>query len=323
VARSGDRLLLAAGREPRRGARLPTDLPADARLVPMRLRPGTAPAGAGPLLTVADGDLVRVDPARPRWRSLGRADAVVSASATPGRALVLRGSSLEEVEIATGGLTEAAPYPGFDADVWTPVGLLAVTGSGLVLARPAGEGRTILALAWANGLVRSGLEPEVEELGTVGQLLGLADDWVIALGPGCPGASCRIQVVSVTRDQNLIREVAPPAGWTFVSGPAAGRTHEALVPVEHLTGGRPDGLLALARLVPGGDNALLVGSTTHVVLDAGLADGPLGSVYLLTEPRPGQGTQVRVWQPQALGGARLLLPRPGFPDGAQLVCVCG
>jgi hypothetical protein len=191
------------------------------------------------------------------------------------------------------------------------------------MARPAGEGRTLLALAWATGLVRTGLEPKVEELGTVGQLLGIADDWVIALGPACPGAACRIQVVSVTRDQNLIRDVAPPDGWTFVSGPSAGRTHEALVPVEHLTGGRPDGLLALARLVPGGDNALLVGATTHVVLEAGLADGPGGSVYLVTEPQKGEGTQVRVWQPQALGGARLLLPRPTFPDGAQLVCVCG
>jgi hypothetical protein len=276
------------------------------------------------MLGVADGELFRVDPSRPRWRSLGPADAVVSAGATFGRALVLRDGALVEVEIATGGVTDAEPFPGFDGDTWTPEGLLAATGSGaLVMTQPAGEGLSSLALAWSTGLVRTGLEPEVEPLGTVGTLLSIADDWVITLGTDCPGVTCRIKIVSVTRDQALSREVAPPEGWTFVRGPAAGRTHEALVPVEHLTGGEPDGLLALARLVPGGDFALLVGGTSHVVLDAGLADGPGGSVYLLTEPEPGEQTRVRVWAPQSPGGARLLSPQPDFPAGVRLVCVCG
>ena len=326
MARLDDRLLLADDGEPEPGARLPADLPVDAQLVPMRLRPGTAPqalAGAGPVLGVADGELVRVDPTRPRWRSLGPADAVVSAAATFGRALVLRGGALVEVEIATGGVTDGEPYPGFDAEVWTPEGLLAATGSGaLVMTQPAGEGRWDLALGWSTGLVRTGLEPEVEPLGTVGPLLGIADDWVITLGPGCPGTACRIQVVSVTRDQALIRDVAPPEGWTFVRGPSAGRTHEALVPVEHLTDGKPDGLLALARLVPGGDNALLVGGTSRVVLEAGLADGPGGSVYLLIEPEPGEQTQARVWAPQSPGQGPAAVPAPrvprGFPAGLRL-----
>ena len=327
VARQGDRMLLAGDGEPEPGARLPADLPPDAQLVPMRLRPGTAPqalAGAGPVLGVAGGELVRVDPGRPRYRSLGPGDAVVSAAATFGRALVLRGGDLVEIEIATGGVTDAEPYPGFDADDWTAEGLLAATGSGaLVMTQPAGAGLVTLALGWSTGLVRTGLEPEVELLGTVGPLLGVADDWVITLGPGCPGTACRIQVVSVTADQSQIRDVAPPEGWTFVRGPSAGRTHEALVPVEHLTRGKPDGRFALARLVPGGDNALLVAGTSRIVLDAGLADGPGGSVYLLVEPEPGEQTQARVWAPQSPSGALPLSPQPEFPGGSRLVCVCG
>ena len=151
VARLGDRLLLAADGEPEPGARLPADLPADAPLVPMRLRPGTAPgalAGAGPVLGVADGELVRVDPGRPRWRSLGPADAVVSAAATPARALVLRGPALEEVELATGGATDAEPYPGFDAAVWTPVGLLAATGSGALVMTQTGRATGSRSWPW-------------------------------------------------------------------------------------------------------------------------------------------------------------------------------
>ena len=163
----------------------------------------------------------------------------------------------------------------------------------------------------------------MEELGTVGPLLGIADDWVITCGPACPGTSCRIQIVSVTRDQAQIRDVAPPEGWTFVRGPSAGRTHEALVPVEHLSGGKPDGRRALARLVPGGDNALLVAGTSRVLLDAGLADGPGGSVYLLVEPEPGEQTLARVWAPQSPSRATPLSPQPEFPAGSRLVCVCG
>jgi hypothetical protein len=330
VARVGDRLLLAAPGAAEPGARLPTDLPADARLVPVRLPgeddPPVASDGPGPVLGVADGVLVRVDPARPRWRSLGPADAVVSASYSPAKAIVLRGSELEEVEIATGGQTDARPFPGFDPETWTAQGVLAAAGSGaLVMTRSAGQGRSVLALAWPNGVVRTGTQPLVEELGTIGPLLGIADDWVITLSPGCPGTACRIRVVSVTRDLVQARDKAPPDGWTFIDGPSAGRTHEALVPIEHLTGGRPDGRRALARLVPGGDNALLVDLSDNVALDAGLADGPGGTVYLLsaTPGVPGGQLQARIWDPQNPASTRLLLPRTTFPDGARLVCVCG
>ena len=330
VARLEDQLLVAAPGEAQPGARLPADLPADARLVPVRLPaegdPPVASEGPGPVLGVADGLLVRVDPARPRWRSLGPADAVVSASYSAAKAIVLRGSELVEVEIATGGQTDADPFPGFDPATWTPHGVLAAAGSGaLVMARPAEDGLSVLALAWPNAVVRTGTQPLVEDLGTIGTLLGIADDWVITLGPGCPGTACRIRVVSVTRDLVRARDKAPPHGWTFIDGPSAGRTHEALVPIEHLTAGRPDGRRALARLVPGGDNALLVGLSDNVALDAGLADGPRGTVYLLSAMPgvPGGRLQARVWDPQDPASTRLLLPRTTFPEQARLACVCG
>ena len=330
VARLADLLLIAASGAAEPGARLPADLPAGARLVPVRLQgehdPPAASAGPGPVLGVADGELIRVDPARPRWRSLGPADAVVSASYRPAKAIVLRGSELEEVEIATGGQTDAKPFPGFDPEAWTPRGVLAAAGSGaLVMTGPAKDGLSALALAWPKGVVRTGTQPLVEDLGMIGPLLGIADDWVITLSPGCPGPACRVRVVSVTRDLVRTRDKAPPAGWTFIEGPSAGRTHEALVPVEHLTGGRPDGRRALARLVPGGDHALLVGLTDTVALDAGLADGPGGTVYLLSAAPglPGGRLQARIWDPQNPASTQLLLPRTTFPDQARLVCVCG
>jgi hypothetical protein len=330
VARLDDRLLLAAPGMAERGARLPGNLPEDARLVPVRLQgeddPPTASDGPGPVLGVADGVLVRVDPARPRWRSLGPADALVSASFNPAKAIVLRGSELAEVEIATGGQTDAKPFPGFDPESWTPRGVLAAAGSGaLVMTGPVKHGLSALALAWPNGVVRTGTQPEVEDLGLIGPLLGIADDWVVTLSPGCPGTACRVRVVSVTRDLVRTRAVAPPEGWTFIEGPSAGRTHEALVPVEHLTAGRPDGRRALARLVPGGDNALLVDLSDNVSLEAGLADGPDGKVYLLsaTPGVSGGRLQARLWDPQNPASTRLLLPRTTFPDRARLVCVCG
>jgi hypothetical protein len=119
------------------------------------------------------------------------------------------------------------------------------------------------------------------------------------------------------------RDIAPPAGWTFMPGPSAGRTHEALVAVAHLTGGVPDGARALARLVPGGDNALLVRGTARVRLDAGLVDGPAGTVSLLTDPAGAGDPQVRVWDPTQPAAARLTPARSTFPTGARLVCVCG
>ena len=117
--------------------------------------------------------------------------------------------------------------------------------------------------------------------------------------------------------------MAPPAGWTFVEGPAAGRTHEALVPVHRLGEADTPDDVALARLVPGGDNALLVAGTDPVQLAAGLADGQAGSVYLLRAPNRGDGGEAMVWNPDAPNVALPLRPATSFPEGARLVCVCG
>ena len=175
-------------------------------------------------------------------------------------------ATLVEVEIATGGVTDAEPYPGFDADVWTPEGLLAATGSGaLVMTQPRGR-RACRPWRWPGrpGWCGPAWSRRSSRIGTVGPLLGIADDWVITLGPGCPGTACRIQVVSVTRDQaaDPRRRAAGRAGPSCAGRPPAGPTRP-WCPVEHLTGGKPDGLFALARLVPGGDNALLVGGTSR------------------------------------------------------------
>jgi hypothetical protein len=286
--------------------------------------PPVAPNGPGPLIGVRNGLLFRVDPDRPQWRPMGRADAVVSAALAPSRVIVHRGPAVEELEVGTGSVTVAKPFPGFDTHQWKPLGLLAAAGSaGLVMSRPAAVGQQVLALAWPSDLVSTRTEPAVQTLGTFGRLLAIADDWAVTLQPGCPGQDCLLRVVSVTRDQLTSRTIAPPAGWTFRAGPSAGRTHETLVPVEHLSRGRPDGTRALARLVPGGDNALLVKGTDRVILGADLADGPRGTVYLLTRPADHGDPQVRVWDPDRPARAPLLAPGSTFPPGARLVCVCG
>ena len=177
------------------------------------------------------------------------------------------------------------------------------------------------------------MKPDVQQLGVFGPLLGLADDWVITLNEGCTAAiravatgACHLSVISVTQDLVQANDVAPPPGWTFVPGSIAGQTHEALVPVERLTADRPDGTRALARLVPGGDNALLVAGTDRVIVRAGLADGVQGTVYLLARPVPGgstHGPEVLVWDPQHPAAARRTSQRWAFPRSARLLCLCG
>ncbi len=328
VARVDDRLVLAAAGPARAGVRLPPGLPADARLV--AIPPGGTDAdpaadAPGPVVGAFHRQLFRADPNRPRWRSLGAADLVVAAGLRPARALVERGGTLQEVEVSTGATTDPDPYPGFEPQTWTPEGVLGGAGVGAVLmSRPGQGGETVLALAFPHALVESGQREPVRELGSYGELLGIADDWAIMLGPDCPGATCTLVVVSVTRDSTLAREVAPPSGWTFVRGPIAGRTHEALVPVRLLDAASVEpGSVALARLVPGGDSALLVRGTGRVRLASGLADGPGGSVYLLSAPVGSSDLEPRVWDPDAPNSSSPLRPSATFPETARLVCVCG
>lgn len=322
VARVGDRLVLAARGPAHEGAELPSDLGADAALVPVRPGGGTDEEVAvlpGPVVGVHAGQLFRADPARPRYRDLTPADAVVSAGRAPAKALVLRSGALQEVEVSTGSTTDADPYPGFDARRWTARGVLTGPGTApLLLTRPE-RSVTGLALAWPRQDVSAGFKPGAERIGTAGEFLGIADDWGLFLAPDCPGDACRLVVVSVIRDAHAARTVAPPAGWRFVAGPVAGQTHEALVPVQ----GVQSGNLALARLVPGGDNALLVQGTAGVSLAAGLASGGTGRVYLLVQRPAGGQLEARVWDPDAPSAALPLAGGSTFPAGARLVCVCG
>ena len=328
VARVGDRLVLAARGAARPGVSLPPGLPGDAVLVPVRAGGNDAGAGAdapGPVVGVVDGRLFRADPGRTRWRDLGSADSVVGAALSPARVIVDRDGSLQEVEVSTGSVVDPQPFPGFVPGQWTAQGLLGGAGVGsLLMSRPVGDDQTALALAAPRALVESGQREAVRDLGTYGELLGIADDWAVTLSPDCPGASCRLVVISVTRDTTQARAVSPPSGWTFLGGPIAGRTHEALVPVGRIDpGGTRTGEVAMARLVPGGDNALLVPGTDRVRLSADLADGPRGSVYLLRDPAGGGDPQPLVWDPTSPNSAVPVRPAGSFPPDSRLVCVCG
>lgn len=300
------------------GARLPDDLPAGTRLVPV-----LSARGDGTLVGVHDGLLFRVAPEPgARWRPIGQAERVVAASAAPGRAVVLRGDRVVEVEIATGRLAVEQPFPGFDAAAgWQPVDVVSAVGTrALLMRRPAADGAGVeLALAWPLRRVEPGTDEPVRALGTVDALLGTAGDWVLGTAGSCPGPDCRVVVVSVTRDRVAARAVGPPPGWLFGVGPSAGRSHETLVTVARV--GDPSAR-ALARLVAGGENALLVQDSEGVDLRSGLVAAPDGTVFLVTAA--GDERRLRLWDPQRPGRAAPLGTQTGrIPPGATLVCVCG
>lgn len=253
-------------------------------------------------------------------RPIGQARSVVAA--IPGRLLVWRDDRVVELDAGTGRVLDPAPFPAFDSsEGWSPEGLVAVTGTHpLLMSRSLPDGlRQELALAWPARRVDAGTNPGLQALGTYGVLIGIADDWVLTQGPGCPGTGCTVRVLSVTRDDVLVRDVVPPDGWRFSGGPGPGRTREALLPVT-----RDDEMLeALARVVPGGDSALLVGGTEGVDLAAGVVDTADGDVYLIVRP-PNERTEgLRVWRPGRSGRAALVPGGPELPQTARLVCVCG
>lgn len=320
VARVGDALLVAGVPAVKTRSALP-DISREDPLVPAMAGSDTRE----PLIGVVGHTLFRSDPARGRWRSLGRAEEVVAAGLAPDRVYVLRNGRLVEAEIATGTTTDSAPFPGFDSTQWKAEGLITVPegDSAMVMSRRVAAGREDLALAWSTASVRSFGRPEVQALGTYGPVIGMAADRVLTLR-ACPGPECRIVVVSRTTDLVLARAVAPPPGWTFVGGgPAAGRIHESLVTVERLTDGSPDRHFALARLVPGGDSALLVRGTESVHLAAGLVSGPRGQVFMLARPSDGTRLQARVWDPNRPYVVSPVVPLVTFPADAKLICGCG
>jgi len=289
----------------------------------MPLVPVRSPAGAGAVAGVHAGRLFSVATTeRAHWAPIGRARAVVAASTAPGRLVVWKGGRVVEVEVGTGRVVDPAPFPGFDGSGgWSPAGLVTLVNTrALLLRRPDPDGRrATLALAWPTRRVEAGTNPPLQTLGRLGRLMGIADDWILVRGPSCPGEGCTVQVVTVTRDDVLVRDVAAPQGWDFVGGPTAGRTHEALVGVRT----DDETVEALARLVPGGDNALLVQGTEGVDLEAGLVDTAAGTVYLVRRGVGGTPARVWVWRPDRPGRV-MLMPGPGvLPQTARLVCVCG
>jgi hypothetical protein len=317
VYRVEDRLVPLGRPDASDGARLPDELAPRARLVPVLTGDGTSV-----LVGVHDGLLFRVAPTPgERWQAIGRAGAVVAAGAAPGRVLVLRAGGVVELEAATGRVAAPDPYPGFDpAAGWRPEGTLSVVGSrSLLLSRqaPGGAGQE-LALAWPARRVEAGTNPPLQPLGTYPALLGLTDEWILTTAGSCPGSGCRVRIISVIRDAVLGRDVAPPRGWTFVVGRDSGRTREALVPVRRAGSSGPP---SLARLVAGGDNALLVRGTAGVDLRAGLVSDLAGSVRLVT--RTGGEARVKAWDVDQPARATRTARTDGLPDAAQLVCVCG
>lgn len=308
------------------GARLPESLTSPLVPVPDPIV-GLSSRGPGTLAGVADGLLfvVETEPGA-TVRPIGRARSVVAA--TSSSLVVWRGERVVELDTGTGRVLDPDPFPGFDASGtsggWSPEGLVTVTGTRpLLMSRPGPEGlRQELALAWPSRRVEAGTNPSVQPLGTYGVLIGIADDWVLTRGAGCPGAACTVQVVSVTRDDVLVREVAPPPGWVFLGGPVVGRTHEALLPVRPLDDETVE-VQALARVVPGGDSALLVGRTEGVDLGAGLVDTADGNVYLVVRPPTGGPERIRVWDPERPGRAEPVPGRVELPQTTRLVCVCG
>lgn len=314
VARRGDRLVVVRDGTVQRATELPAGLPADAALTTIA---GAADAGPGPVVGVSSVELFVADPDLGRYRSLGLADALVGSSPVSGRVYVVRSGGIQEVDADTGRTVTRNAFPGYDPEARAE-GVLVSNGDPAVVQARRRGGRVELTLLWSRAEVARGARPPVQRLGVVDRFLGIAADWALSLD-ACPGASCRVVVASATRDRVLTRTAEPPPGWRFAPGSSAGSTQEALVPVRAATTGRP----ALARLVPGGQRALLVRGSDGVVLDADLVDGPAGTVWLLTAPGAGRPPQVRVWDPVTPNIARPVRPAAALRPGDRLVCVCG
>jgi hypothetical protein len=311
LASVDDHLVRFGQEDPSEGAQLPADFDGD--LVPVLRTDGTSV-----LLGVHRGLLFRVTSAPgSRPQAIGRARSVVAPSGVPGRALVWRADGVAEVEVATGRVSQPAPFPGFDpAGGWRPEGVVSALGVRTMLVSRVGQGEVELALAWPARRVDAGVNAPLQPLGSFRGLVGIAGDWVLVASDECPGPGCRVRIVSVTRDAVLTRDVGPPAGWTFSLGVDSA---ESLVLV------RREGTEAarLARLVAGGDNALLVRGTARVDTGAGLVGDALdGSVLLVTTTADGT-EQVRQWHPAASARAVPVGPAGDLPASARLVCACG
>lgn len=326
VLRAEGRLLVEAGDGWSEGPELPRRLAGRASLVPV-----LSSTGRSVLVGVAGRTLFSIDPADPEdtGTPLGRARSVVAGSGRLGGVLVDRGEGrVVEVDAATGAVRDPAPFPGQPSGPgWRAVGLVSVPGAArsLLLAAPGtatGDAATAvdqvdLLLAAPARPVQLGTQPEVRPVTTVPRVLALGPDSILAEAPGCPGAACRIQVVTVTRDDVLVREVAPPPGRTFSGTALAGGSVSNLLVVDR-AGARP----ALARVVAGGAATLLVRGSAGVDPAAGLVDDLDGTAYLVVREDRRSDGMVRAWapgRPALVRSARA----PAVPPGAGLVCGCG
>ena len=320
VAQVDDHLVLAGQDDWSQGPRLPRG----SMLSGEGIVPVLTTSGRTRLVATHRGLLLRVDPSGEEdWVPIGRAQRVVAASRRLGRVLVMRGGGVVEVEVATGAVTDAAPYPGLDSSAgWTAEALYPVSGIRTLLLSRATAGATEqeLALAWPARQVEAGAGPALRMVGTVRRLLAVTDDWLLTPGDGCPGPGCRLLVINVTRDDVLLRELGAPDGWTFTVDQLAGRSRQGLVAVRRLEG--PD-RESLARVAAGGETALLVAGTDGLDRGAGLVDDLDGSVRMVTEASPGAPERVREWSPYRPGRAVLVGRAGDLPETAELVCVCG
>lgn len=333
VARLGDELVIAGPDGLRKVAKLPAHLAPDAlEVAPVGESTPDDPAELGPVLFASGGTLFRADPTRGGRRVLGTPTAVagvIDATRDPGRALVqLSDDSLAFIDSNTGAILEPDPIPGFAAHDWIPEGLLVTRGTNaLVMSRSqgAGSGRSDsieLALAWPAIDVQTGTAAAVQMLGTFGALVGITGQAVLTLPERCPESPCPIRAVSVPGPV-VERDFAPPEGFNFAVARGV-RVDQILVPIA--PEGEPGRPRSLARLVPGGERALLVQGTQGVNVAAGLVDGPGDSVYLVTDAAAGLGSgeqQVRRWDPDRPNRASLVARLAPIPQGARLVCGCG
>lgn len=290
------------------------------------LTPVALADGSDTLVGVAGARLLRTDPrSNGPILDLTSATGVVAPSILPGRVLVERDGAVVEVQVGTGEVTAKRPFPG--AWAMEPVGVVRFGGvEGLVLDERVGNATTSeLYLAWSAEDVAQGSSAEPVPLGSgAGQVLAVAQDWVVRGSQVCPGSGsaggdlCPLSVLTVGKAGRVDeREVSPPDGWRFVPASAAGRARALLVPVT-----RADGSSGLA-VVGGGDRALLVPGSEGVRLPAGLVTDRRGAVYFLVPAGNSESPgRVHVWRPSDPERA---VPVPGtaaISASGELVCAC-
>jgi hypothetical protein len=284
--------------------------------------------GSGTLVGV-DGDvLFRASPVRGHTVTpIGRAQQVVGVSSNPGRVFVLQGgaahhrSRVVEVDARTGHLTDARPFPGYDATgPWRPAGVVsAQPGTALVLTRSSLSGRRDLALAWDDDSVRSRGTAAFVRVGSATRLLGVSDDQMLTVEDRpdtCLDHGCPITVMTVTGYDVVSRVMQPPAGWTFRGIAVGAPRGDPLVLVERIAAPSP---LALAWLSRDRRAGFLIAGTEGLAGSVVPVGGSDGSV-LFAMPHP-EGLRLSVWLPGSPSAA-LLRDQPALEPGSDLVCGC-